>query len=374
MKCRSGFPLSRNILIAATVWGAALSVLQAGQDQLKFPQVELAFPVSFPKEKTTINKRGLSTYSITNSVTHPGGHVVDLLYDAGEGAQIREPLSGRIVWVSKSKLGNPVEPEPEAAGNGNPFTPYSTKSVRPIRFPLLHEDGRTIGNTTLPVGQDLQVTAEKYGSLRVETRNLSGWVSKTSLEQATDRPVTASATPLRVGKSGASGSARSTLKDPPAPAAVPFTTSNSHAYVERVPLTITAEILGLQKYPMPGQKGGFWSTEVKPIDLALAWGPFLQSGTISARMGYRSAQFSFNDPLANIFSGNFHMTVDDPEIRKDLLALRVGDVVRLRGALIRLEHPRGKADPGETTITGAFCYSMLCREVEKVKTNMVSGN
>ena len=68
------------------------------------------------------------------------------------------------------------------------------------------------------------------------------------------------------------------------------------------------------------------------------------------------------------------MTVDDPEVRKDLHALRAGDVVRLRGALIRLEHPRGKADPGETTITGAFCYSMLCREVEKMKTNRVSGN
>jgi hypothetical protein len=91
-------------------------------------------------------------------------------------------------------------------------------------------------------------------------------------------------------------------------------------------------------------------------------------------MGYRSAQFCFNDPLADIFSGNFHMTVDDPKVRKDLLTLRVGDVVRLQGALIRLEHPRGKADPGETTITGAFCYTMLCREVEKVKTNRVSGN
>jgi len=46
--------------------------------------------------------------------------------------------------------------------------------------------------------------------------------------------------------------------------------------------------------------------------------------------------------------------------------------VRLEGALIRLEHPRGKANPGESTITGAYCYSMLCRSVEKVPQNVTA--
>lgn len=82
-------------------------------------------------------------------------------------------------------------------------------------------------------------------------------------------------------------------------------------------------------------------------------------------MGYRSAHFVMQHREIGIFADNFHIVVDDPEVRKQLKEIKVGDTIRLEGALIRLEHPRGRADPTQSTITGSFGYMMLCRSVHK---------
>lgn len=333
----------------------------------QFPRVKLAAATEFPREKLVPIKGGLSRRIVTSSVTHPPGYIVELLYDAVEGAQIRDPLSGRMRWVHKPKLGPFVDErhldEPKAK------TDYPARIVttsRPVRFPLRRHDGRYFGDTAIPAGERIRITAEKEGYIRAETRDLAGWVKREALEVKTDRPLTAlSNPPAPIAESSASPTPAPPPIDVP-PASIPFKTSDSHNYVELVPFTLTAEVLGWQKYPMPGQKGGFWSTEVQPVDLALAWGPYLGAGKIAVRMGYRSANFRHKELRAMLFSGNFHVAVDAPAVRKKLLAIRVGDVVRLNGALIRLEHPRGKANPADSTITGAYCYTILCRAVEKL--------
>ena len=338
-------------------------------------RVKLAASVEFPAEVLRPNSRGPYTHrAVTSSITHPRGHFVELLYDAEEGAQIRDPLSRRIVWVAKTKIAGT---QSEAASSpAVEFESYVVVTVRPIRFPLSKLDGKWVDNTTVPAGEKIRITAAEPPYLRAESRGMVGWVKSDALEHKTDRALTALAGLPKPAVTRPDDEA--SVEEPPeastTPTLTPFRTSKSHSYIELVPLTITAEVLGRQKYPMPGQKAGFWSTEVSPMDLALAWGPFMRSGAITAQMGYRQASFLFRNSAANIYSGNFHMYVDDPEVRKKITELRVGDVVRLKGALIRLEHPRGKANPAESTRTGAYCYTMLCRAIEKVPTNISAKN
>lgn len=87
-------------------------------------------------------------------------------------------------------------------------------------------------------------------------------------------------------------------------------------------------------------------------------------------MGYRSASFSIQHREIGIFIGNFHIIVDDPEMRKKLDEIHIGDVLLLKGALVHVEHPRDRADPFQSTITGSFCYTMLLRSFDKSKTSL----
>jgi hypothetical protein len=364
------WPILEDSIKALGVFVAALAVVappQAEAEDGTWRRVKLADSVDFPVEVLRPNSRGPYTHrAVTSSLRHARGHVVELLYDAVEGAQIRDPVSQRMVWVAKTKIA--VLPPEAAVSPHTDFQPYDLVTARPIRFPLRKHDGKLVGDTTVPAGEQMRVTAAEAPYLRLETRDLIGWVKSNDLEQKTERALTALAglPDPSATRPDEEASLEHTSETRATPTLTPFQTSESHSYIELVPLIITAEVLGRQKYPMPGQKAGFWSTEVSPMDLALAWGPFVKAGAIRAQMGYRQASFQFRDSLARIYSGNFHMYVDDPEVRKKLVNLQVGDVVRLKGALIRLEHPRGKANPAESTITGAYCYTMLCREVEKM--------
>ena len=377
---RRGSPGLRRVFIAVSaLLGICAPSLSAPPGLLHIsglPLVKLAGGVEFPSEKLVPTRGGFHRRIVTSSVSHPPGYVVQLLYDAVDGAQIRDPLSGRMVWVPKTKLGAIINaPSAKEAADEKPYyRPHVATSTRPVRFPLRRHDGRFFGDTTIPAGEKLRITDEVGDYIRAETRDLVGWVKKESFGCKTDRPLTALANAPAAKEEPVAPQPLTASQPDKTPVSVPFKTSKSHNYVEFVPLTLTAEVLGWQKYPMPGQKVGFWSTEVQPVDLALAWGPYLRSGRIIVRMGYRSANFRHKELLAMLFSGNFHVAVDDPEVRKELLALRVGDVIRLRGALIRLEHPRGKANPADSTISGAYCYTILCRAVETLPPDAISQN
>lgn len=334
----------------------------------EFRRFKLAESVEFPSETTRRNSRGLDYRVVVSSVTHAAGHVVELLTDAGSGVQIGDPVSRRVVWVPRSKLGEevpPVSQTPSEEVLAEPFKAFTVPSPRPIRFPLRQPDGMPAGAITMPTGESLSVIADKGDYYRVKARQHTGWIRKTGLDTSSDKPLSALAS-LPSPRTRTAATVFPTNHKNEESELIPFRTSNSHAYRELVPLELTARVLGRRNYPIPGQKGGFWGTEVMPVDLALVWGPFLNSDRVRVtEMGYRSAHFVMQHREIGIFADNFHIVVDDPEVRKQLKEIKVGDTIRLEGALIRLEHPRGRADPTQSTITGSFGYMMLCRSVHK---------
>ncbi len=370
----------RSAVGVLTIAGTSNSFAQnwpcPARDPLQMPEFcryELAESVEFPVERVRTDARGIDHRVVLRSVTHPPGHAVELLTDAGPGAQIRDPVTGLVVWVPRNKLGPEVEsapPEPEA----EPFQVSSKTSNRPIRFPLRQPNGQQVGSITLPAGEPLRIVAEKGDYVRVETDRHFGWVLKSAMESDTSDPATALANipaPRPTTKNPATDTGKTDTAPPPL---IPFETSDGHVYRELVPLGLTARVLGRRKYPIPGQTGGFWGTEVMPLDLALVWGPFLHSDRLRVtEMGYRSASFAMQHREIGIFSGNFPIVVDDPEVRKKLDSIQVGDLLVLKGALVRIEHPRGRADPFQSTTTGSYCYNLLLRSFDKMKQPLASN-
>jgi hypothetical protein len=87
------------------------------------------------------------------------------------------------------------------------------------------------------------------------------------------------------------------------------------------------------------------AAELSPIDLAMGWGRMSDSAVLdqlkiwqSGRWYYWSTR-RFPIPAEEIttHSANMHMIPATPLVQRQLLRLRVGQVVRIRGQLIRAE-------------------------------------
>lgn len=87
------------------------------------------------------------------------------------------------------------------------------------------------------------------------------------------------------------------------------------------------------------------AAELSPVDLAMGWGPMSDSSVLdrlkirqSDRWYYWSTS-SFPIPEGEItsHSANMHMIPANPLVKRLLLKIRVGQVIRLRGQLIRAE-------------------------------------
>lgn len=90
--------------------------------------------------------------------------------------------------------------------------------------------------------------------------------------------------------------------------------------------------------------------DLSPIDLALGWGPMsdqaiLDQIEISQGNRWYFTRYEFPAPLpdADIIrhSANMHMIPAEPWVEDELLALRVGDVVRLDGYLVDVRSADG---------------------------------
>lgn len=325
----------------------------------------LRVPVDFPDETLKpVGRAGVQAREIRSNVRLPAGTRVEVLHEAGPGCMIRETSCGRVVWTLRDNVDFDVPAAPSLAVAQEAFRPFRAESKVAVKFPARMNDGTLAGAVGFPAGTPMDVVDGTPSHVLAVVRGQQGWVPRGVFEGGLTSPVTALwGKPQLVVPAAAPNS----VAEPPAlKTKVPFVTSESHCYTELVPLQLTGRVLARQHYPVPGQKGGFWSTEVMPVDFALAWGPFLDGQGVQARMGYRSASFGFCDKRATLFTGNFHMVCDNPEVRKALRAVQPGEVLRLEGALIRLEHPRDKATPGQSTLTGSYCYTMLCRKIERM--------
>ncbi len=105
----------------------------------------------------------------------------------------------------------------------------------------------------------------------------------------------------------------------------------------------TARVLGAEHYRL-GR-----AAELSPVDLALGWGPMAEDKVLNALEMRQSGRFflwrahSFPIPRRDIeiHSANVHMIPASTEIDRQLRAVRAGDIIRLRGYLVRIEAADG---------------------------------
>lgn len=132
---------------------------------------------------------------------------------------------------------------------------------------------------------------------------------------------------------------------------------------------IRAKVLSTERY-RTGREA-----ELSPVDLALGWGPMSDSTVISQlqiSQGGRWYQYRWdNQPpiepgVIARHSANTHLIPADSSVRKDLLNIERGQVVRLKGMLVNVEHPDGWKWRSSTTRAdtgGGSCELMWVTEV-----------
>lgn len=121
-------------------------------------------------------------------------------------------------------------------------------------------------------------------------------------------------------------------------------TMDDYELTPRAEFEIRARVLSREDYN--------WGTEadLSPMDLALGWGVMSDQAVIDrieisqgSRWYYTRYQLpapiSDREIIQN--SGNMHMVPAHSRIRKKLKGVRVGDIVRLRGQLVDIDHPSG---------------------------------
>jgi len=107
---------------------------------------------------------------------------------------------------------------------------------------------------------------------------------------------------------------------------------------------IRAKVLSTERY-RTGREA-----ELSPVDFALGWGPMSDQTVLSQlqiSQGGRWYQYRWDNqpPIAPAViiqhSANTHLIPADDSVRKDLLNIERGQVVRLKGMLVNVEHPDG---------------------------------
>ena len=105
----------------------------------------------------------------------------------------------------------------------------------------------------------------------------------------------------------------------------------------------TARVLSAAHYRLGRE------AELAPVDLALGWGPMAEDAVLGALEIHQSGRFffwraeSFPIPRRDIetHSANMHMIPASAEIDRRLRALNAGDIIHLRGYLVRVEATDG---------------------------------
>ncbi len=107
---------------------------------------------------------------------------------------------------------------------------------------------------------------------------------------------------------------------------------------------IRARVLSSERYRWDG------GAELCPIDLALGWGPMSDSAVLdeisieqSGRWYHWRTSSEPPIPVGEIIShsANMHMIPANPRVERLLKGFRVGQVVSLKGSLVRVEGPNG---------------------------------
>ena len=120
-------------------------------------------------------------------------------------------------------------------------------------------------------------------------------------------------------------------------------TFHDHLLTPLAAFEIRARVLGAERYRFDR------AAELSPVDLALGWGPMsdsevLESFTIEQRdrwYFWRAAHMPIPEAEVISHSANMHMIPSDTGIARRLKAVRAGQVVHLKGRLVRVDGKDG---------------------------------
>ena len=147
-------------------------------------------------------------------------------------------------------------------------------------------------------------------------------------------------------------------------------TMDGYELTPRAEFEIRARVLSRDDYR--------WGTEadLSPLDLALGWGVMSDQAVIdrmeiSQGSRWYHTRYELPAPLSEREiiqnSGNMHMVPAQNRIRKKLDGVRVGDIVRLRGKLVDIDHPSGwhwRTSLRRDDTGGGSCEIVYLEEIE----------
>jgi len=147
-------------------------------------------------------------------------------------------------------------------------------------------------------------------------------------------------------------------------------TMDEYELTPRAEFEIRARVLSRKNYR--------WGSEadLSPVDLALGWGVMSDQAVIDrmeisqgSRWYYTRYELPAPVPDIEIIqnSGNMHMVPAQKWIRKKLKGVRVGDIVRLRGRLVDIDHPSGwhwRTSLRRDDTGGGSCEIVYLEEIE----------
>lgn len=116
-------------------------------------------------------------------------------------------------------------------------------------------------------------------------------------------------------------------------------TYRDHNLISLASFDLRARVLGKERYRFDR------AAELSPIDLAMGWGRMSDSAVLESIKIRQEDRWYFWSPTQSTIaaeeitshSANMHMIPSSPWVQRQLLALRVGQVVHLRGQLIQAD-------------------------------------
>lgn len=138
----------------------------------------------------------------------------------------------------------------------------------------------------------------------------------------------------------------------------------------RAEFEIRARVLSRENYS--------WGSEadLSPLDLALGWGVMSDQAVldrieISQGSRWYYTRYDLPAPVSDTAiiqnSGNMHMIPAQNRISKKLKGVRVGDIVRLKGMLVDVDHPSGwrwRTSLSREDTGGGSCEIVYLEEIE----------
>jgi hypothetical protein len=132
---------------------------------------------------------------------------------------------------------------------------------------------------------------------------------------------------------------------------------------------IRAMVLSIESYRLGRE------ADLSPLDFALGWGPMsdpavLQELQISQGNRWYQYRWKGNPPLEPVLivkhSANTHLIPANDDVRRALAKVQKGEVVRLVGSLVNVEHPDGwrwRSSTSRDDTGGGSCELLWVTEV-----------